>query len=294
MAIHAIRARRPDFFLIFEHKIDYALPLYLVLLLRAKPVFVFVHEMQQCATITWRSRILLNMCRTFVRFAPFYPVFIARDDAGLEPGSRFYAAKTLTIPHPHPLADQPALPRIPAGTRARLRLGIIETMRSEKPLRRLFRTLMRARARMDFDLVIGTALARQPMPAWLRECGVEIVDTTTEAQFGRFLQSLDIFVADYVRAEYYFRPSGAIVDAGMNSCFVICPDYPVFRAQIDIPVSIGASFADLEQLPAVLENSIATLKAGTVDFAAWREHHRIEKIAARFRDFLQERDLGAS
>jgi hypothetical protein len=94
-----------------------------------------------------------------------------------------------------------------------------------------------------------------------------------------------------VRAEYYFRPSGAIVDAGMNGCYVLCPDYPVFRAQISEPVSIGATFSGLDQLPVLLKQAMERLETAPPDWQAWRDAHRIEVIAERFRSFMKERGI---
>ena len=113
MALNAWRDRHCDLYLISEHKADYSLPLYLVILFSRKPCFFFVHDMQQVATIMLRCRISLNICRWWVRQGEIYPLFISLDDRVLPLGSRFESAKELTIPHPHHLAENPPPPRPP-------------------------------------------------------------------------------------------------------------------------------------------------------------------------------------
>jgi hypothetical protein len=287
MALNAWRDRREDLYFVFEHKADYSLPLYFVLLLSRRPVFFFVHDMQQVATITLRCRLALNLCRWWVRSGEFYPLFISLSDVDLPANQRFDPDKTLTIPHPHPLAENPPAARPARAPGRRFRVGIIGSARKEKPIGRLIEALARARATLDFDLVVGTPLATRP--DWLDTTGAEIMDTTTEAHYFACLSSLDIFVVDFVREEYYFRPSGAIVDAGMNGCFVLCPDFPVFREQIGQPVPIGATFSALDEIPAVLSRVMQQLDAAPIDSAAWRRHHRVENIAGMMREFLDRR-----
>jgi hypothetical protein len=292
MTVNVLRDTQAEMFFIFEHKAEYSLPMYLLLFLKRTPVFFFVHDMQQCAARHLRSRIALNICRTFVRFGEFYPVFIALNDADLDEKTRFLSTKTLTIPHPHHLAAQPAPTRPVRTPGTRLRVGIIETTRKEKSIRHLLDILRKTQKSVDFQLVVGAPLRKQQKPSWLNDPHLEILDTTTEAQFSQYLRGLDIFVADFIKAEYYFRPSGAIVDAGMNGCYIVCPDFPVFRAQIDIPVSIGSTFAHSEEIPEVLKKSIEKLQTKTVDFETWRQYHRVENIASQFKTFLQQRVRG--
>jgi glycosyltransferase involved in cell wall biosynthesis len=287
MALNVWRDREAELFFIFEHKADYSLLLYLTLLLKGRPVFFFVHDMQQVATVSLHCRLALKMCRSWVRLGEFYPLFISLDDSRLGPGRRFVAGKKLTIPHPHHLAEQPSLPRARRVPGQPFRVGIIGTMRKEKPIRRLLETLQRAQGQLGFQLVVGTPRATKP--DGLDETGVEIMDTTTEEQYAACLQSLDIFVVDFLRTEYYFRPSGAVVDAAMHGCYVICPDFPVFRAQINEPVPVGATFRSLEEIPALVDKAMQQLDHAPVDSEAWRRYRRVENIAATMRDFLEQR-----
>ena len=287
MAINAWRDRKKDLYLLFEHKADYSWPLYFVLFLSRRPVFFFVHDMQQVATITVRCKLALNLCRWWVRTGEFYPLFISLSDLGLPDSYRFDPDKSLTIPHPHHLAENPPAPRPLRKPGQRFRVGIIGTARKEKPIQKLIEVLARARTELDFDLVVGTPRALKP--AWLDTIGVEVMDTTTEAQYSACLSSLDIFVVDFVQEEYYFRPSGAVMDAGMNGCFVLCPDFPVFREQIAQPVPIGTTFRSIDEIPAVLRRVMPQLEAAPIDSAAWRRHHRVENIARMMQAFLDRR-----
>jgi glycosyltransferase involved in cell wall biosynthesis len=287
MALNVWRDRDAELFFIFEHKADYSLPLYLTFLLKRRPVFFFVHDMQQVATITMRCRLALKLCRAWVRCGEFYPLFISLDDSRLGPTRRFAAGKKLTIPHPHHLADHPPTPRPPRVPGHPFRVGIIGTVRKEKPIRHLLEVLQKAQKQIGFQLVVGTPLATKP--DWLDAAGIEILDTTTEAQYGACLDSLDIFVVDFLRTEYYFRPSGAVVDAGMHGCYVICPDFPVFRAQISDPVPIGTTFRSLDEIPALIGKAMEQLDHAPIDSGTWRRHRRMENIAVRMRDFLEQR-----
>jgi glycosyltransferase involved in cell wall biosynthesis len=287
MALNVWRDNDAELFLMSEHKADYSLLLYLTFFLKRKPVFFFVHDMQQTATLTTRCRLALNLCRLWVRCGEFYPIFISLDDSILDPDSRFSPEKELTIPHPHHLAECPPPPRKPRVPGARFRVGIIGGIRKEKPIKRLLDILQEAQKKLGFDLVVGTSFSSKP--DWLDELGLEIADTSTEAQYSECLSSLDIFVVDFLKSEYYFRPSGAVVDAGMNGCYVICPDFPVFREQISQPVSIGATFQNLDELPALLEKAMAELEVHPVETETWRAYHKVERIAELFRAFLEQR-----
>jgi hypothetical protein len=286
MTLNVLRDTKSEMFLIFEHKADYSIPLYLLFLLKGKPVFFFVHDMQQVATLKLRSQIALQLCRIWVRLGPFYPIFISLDDIPLKQSLRFSPQKKLTIPHPHHLADRPLPVRDARALGACLRVGIIETMRKEKAIHHLLEMLRKEQRSLNFKLVIGVPLWKKP--PWLNDPDLEVVDTSTEAQFSNYLRSLDIIVADYIKTEYYFRPSGVIVDAGMNGCYVICPDFPVFRAQIKIPVSIGSTFSSLEEIPDGLIKAREKLQTGAIDFETWRNYHRVENIASQFKLFLRQ------
>jgi hypothetical protein len=292
MAINAWRDRDAEIFLIFEHKADYSLPLYLVLLFKRRPVFFLVHDMQQAATHSTGSRLALDLCRWWVGRGAFHPLFVSLDDAGLPSNRRFESGKSLVIPHPHPLAEGPKPYHLPRAPNERFRVGVIARARRDKSIRRLVEILRRARTKLDFDLVIGTPLATKP--SWLETVGAEIMDTTTDEQYLLCLSSLDVFVVDFTKEEYYFRPSGAVIDAGMSGCFVLCPDFPVFRAQIGQPVPIGATFRVLEEIHVVLARVIQQLESETIDSETWRLHHRVANIAAQMRCLLPPRAAAPS
>jgi hypothetical protein len=292
MAINAARDRQAELFLIFEHEAGHSLLLYLVLLFKRRPVFFFVHGMQQAATRSVHDRIALDVCRWWVGRGKFHPLFVSLDDGALPSNRRFEADKALVIPHPHPLADGPQPYHLPRAPHERFRVGMIGWPRQDKPIRRLADVLRRARMKLDFDLVIGTPLATKP--AWMDGIGAEIMDTTTDAQYGACLSSLDIIVMDFTKEHYYFRPSGAIVDAAMNRCFVLCPDFPVLRAQISQPVPVGATFRVLEEALIVLARVMQELERAPVDTETWRLHHGVGTIAATMRVFLNQRAPAAA
>jgi glycosyltransferase involved in cell wall biosynthesis len=277
---------KADVFLIFTNNPLYSLPIYVALFLRHRPAFFLVHGSQQLAHRSLFHRIAHGICAICVRYGELYPVHLELGDAVLPASRRFPETKTLCIPHPHPFAENAPAERKHTG---RFKVGVVGMLRREKPIHQLVKILIEAQEKMDFQVVLGTPFWQKE--AWVDDLPVELVDTTTIEQYFECLSDLDVLVVDFARSEYYFRPSGVVVDAAMCGCFVLCPNYPVFQHEVTVPVTIGQTFSDLQEIPGLLQELIGTLRQRQVDFAAWRQHREMAKIAPLFGQFLVARGM---
>jgi hypothetical protein len=281
-----LRAPRPDAFFLITINLIYSLPIYLALLLRRRPAFFLVHGSQQTAGRSALHRAAFALCRLAVQRAELYPVHLELGDDVLPPSMRFAPEKSLCIPHPHPLAEQP-----PTASRREgpLRVGVVGLLRGDKPVDQIFRLLAGMQEELGIRLVLGTPSWQKPN--WVDALPVEVVETWRDAQYFGCLANLDVLIVDFRRDDYWFRPSGVIIDAAMSGCAVLCPDFPVMRAEIVDPVRIGRAFTDLSEVPALLREMKTALRVAPPDFAAWREPRRMERIAPLFESFLQKRGI---
>jgi hypothetical protein len=276
MAGAILRAPRPDVFFLFTINLIYSLPVYVALLLRRRPAFFLVHGSQQTAQRSALHRVAFEICRVAVRWAELYPVHLELGDDLLPPSARFAPEKALCIPHPHPLAEQP-LP--PARREGPLRVGVVGLLRGDKPVDEIFRLLAGLQKKLGIQLVLGTPGWQKP--DWVDALPVELVDTWRDAHYFACLANLDVLIVDFRREDYWFRPSGVIIDAAMSGCAVLCPDFPVMVAEITHPVRVGRVFRALRDVPELLGEMKDELRAAPPDFAAWREPRRMENIGRR-------------
>jgi hypothetical protein len=286
MAQAILRAPQPDVFFLFTINLIYSLPIYVSLLLRGRPAFFLVHGSQQTAERSALHRAAFALCQFAVRCAELYPVHLELDDDLLPAGARFEPEKSLCVPHPHPLAEKP-LP--PAQREGPLRVGIVGLLRGDKPVDEIFRLLAGMQEELGIRLVLGTP--RWQRPEWVDALPVEVIDTWRDADYFACLAGLDVLIVDFRRADYWFRPSGVIIDAAMSGCAALCPDFPVMAAEITNPVRVGHAFDELREVPELLREMRTTLRATPPDFAAWREPRRMEKIAPLFTAFLEKRGV---
>jgi hypothetical protein len=285
IAVQALISKDIDVFLIFEHKSHYALVLYLVLIYRNKPVLFLVHGLQQLHVRSMFHRSGFKLLRFLVRYCSFYPVHLEKGDSFLPSKISFKSAHKLTIPLPHPLAEMKK--PFPRGKwySSRFRVGVVGMFRTDKPTQALIELLVAIhKSNPSFDLVIGTPFWQKP--GWLDSLDVEIHDTAEEESYSKLLSSIHISIQDFQKDEYFFRPSGTINDAAMHECYVICPRFPVFEAQISIPVTVGSTFEALEDLPRLLAKVLVGLRSTKPDFETWKSYRSMNRIAPAIGDFI--------
>lgn len=80
---------------------------------------------------------------------------------------------------------------------------------------------------------------------FLSKFGVGYVYTSTSEDYSKFLSNIDIGVILALREKYFYRNSGTIMDMAACGVNVVCPDYPVFRSQIEIPSQIGVCYNNI-------------------------------------------------
>ncbi len=80
---------------------------------------------------------------------------------------------------------------------------------------------------------------------FLSKFGIGYVYTSTSEDYSKFLSKIDIGVILALREKYLFRNSGTIMDMAASGINVVCPDYPVFRSQIEMPSQIGVCYNNI-------------------------------------------------
>jgi hypothetical protein len=285
IAVQAFVSKDVDVFLIFEHKSHYALALYLVLLYKSKPVLFLVHGLQQLHARSIFHGSGFKLLQFLVRYCSFHPVHLEKSDSSLPSSISFKSAHKLTIPLPHPLAE--VNKPFPRGKwySSRLRVGVIGMFRADKPTQALIELLVAIhKSNPSFDLVIGTPFWQKP--GWLDSLDVEIFDTVEEESYSKLLSSIHISIQAFKKDEYFFRPSGTINDAAMHECFVLCPDFPVFQAQISTPVVVGKTFQNLRDLVSLLPSTLKELRYIQPDFSAWKAYRSMDQISPKLVSFI--------
>lgn len=288
IAIQAIKQTDSELFFIFEHKPHYSLVLYLALILIGKPVFFLVHGLQQLHTKSTFHSAGFKLLQYLVTHFSFFPIHIEKDDFSMCPSVRFRTQSKLTIPLPHPLTESIALPICHKWRQSRFRVGVVGMFRPDKPTQKLIETLLLIQQfNNSFDLVVGTPFWQ--IPSWIGSLDVELVDTSDEIEYSKLLAGIHISVQDFSKDDYFFRPSGTINDAGMHECFVLCPDFPVFQAQINTPVVVGAIFQSHHDLAELLPSVLASLRDSTPDFATWKSYRSMTRIAPALSTFMKSK-----
>lgn len=288
MALEVLKAQSPQLYLIFEHKSHYAFPMYVALLIRRKPVLFFVHGLQQtCYRGAWYM-FGLKILRLLVSYSSFFPIHLEKSDRHLPSGIRFRSDKALVMPFPHPLANSNLSISPNKWNRSKFRIGVVGMLRQDKPTRKLLEALIGLKKKQNhsFELVFGTPFWQKP--DWVDALDIdEILDTGTPSSYIETLKSINIAIHDFRREDYLFRPSGVINDSGMCGCYILCPRFPVFEAQITTPIAIGKTFQSYEEIPDLLSSVIKGLRQGIPDFEQWRSYRGIDRLSISFRGFLE-------
>lgn len=212
---------------IFEHKPQYSLFLYLVCIIKNIPIFFIVHGIQQCQERTIFHYISFKFLRICVKNFKFWPIHLEVSDKNVPGLKKFY--RSIVIPHP--LSEVLFCPKLNNDKNYDIKIGIVGMLRNDKPILPLIRFMAEfIKLNNNVVFIMGTPLW-QTFPKEIRNYNINIIDTTEREQYFNFLQSLDIVITDFDRESFYFRPSGIINDAVSAGCFVIAPDYYIFRTQ---------------------------------------------------------------
>jgi|GEM_PF-4578397 len=293
MAWRVITNNQAGAYLVYEFKTAYSLPLLAALLLRRRPSFLVMHGTQQLSTQTLLHRIGFWFTKWFVNHFNGCAVLFERGDDCLPEWQRFKAGKTIVMPLPHPLAECDGdLQRksIEIANEKKIRIGVIGMLREEKGTQGLLNQLVLKLPHWDgkVELLLGTPFWQKQ--AWVDSLPITTLDTSHSFQYEAFFKEVDIAVFAYRQSDYYYRPSGVICDALMHGCYVVCPDFPIFRSQISNPVMLGVPYVDATNLLDAVESAFDELKrVRKADFDQWRNFRKIDHWAYKFRPFLINR-----
>jgi hypothetical protein len=107
---------------------------------------------------------------------------------------------------------------------------------------------------------------------FLAKFGVEYVYTSTSEDYSKFLSNIDIGVILALRDKYFYRNSGTIMDMAACGVNVVCPDYPVFRSQIEIPSQIGVFYNNISEVNEAINELINNLDFYKKNLHFYNEH----------------------
>jgi len=175
----------------------------------------------------------------------------------------------------------------PTGPKAGQWVGSIGASRREKRGRDAVERLRDALdgAGLDAGILVGRPGERDRVT---EDGRVRYTDTTTTEAYRRALAACSAVFLDYSEADYRYRTSGTILDAAAARTAVVCPDFPVFRTQIEEPVAIGATFRGEEDLGGALGRALEISRDRPEAFDAYLGHRGREAIAGRLKAFLAE------
>jgi hypothetical protein len=290
MAWNVLVDKRAEVFLVYEFIGQYAPALLLALAIRRKPAFLFMHGIQQLSGESSMHAVGLYLTRLYISLCGGFAVHLELTDSILPERKRMKSSRSLMIPLPHQLADCTQLQRRARTSGGSVKIGVVGMHREGKPAREIINIILKfaESCPVPVKVIFGTPFWQKE--DWVNKLEVEVRDTGTVEQYEALLRELDITVCGFDREKYYFRPSGVIGDALMNGCSVVCPDFPVFRAQIETPVRVGRAYSSLEGLGEALKQAISDLeKIPSSRFDEWRRHRRIEKWVDVFSNALDSK-----
>ena len=253
--------------------------------LRARVLFLINHNLQEAHRRGLERRVLRLLHRTGCRFACFETT-AGFADLGIIPD----AERFLVIPHP--LAAGMA-PRPQPAPGAEPVVGVIGAVRAEKGSQAMLETLVRLRAQGQLRARLLLGCPEADVLAHWRARGFETIDTTRRDAYLTALDRCDVVILNYQRERYEYRPSGVAADALARGAAVVCPDFPLMRGQLTVPATVGAVFANAEQLPAALERALALQSTLPAALAAHQQARDATALARLLDAFVAARDARA-
>lgn len=274
MAWEIINTKKPyDIIIIFEHKPWYSILLYMVCALKKKPTFFIVHGFQQTYKLskirTWGFKLLLFFEKRF----KFYPIHLEKPDHDYDDCLKFYKSGIYMLtPLPEDSAE-----RASKSSDSVLKIGIVGMIRPDKPIMPIIKILENYSSKTAaIETYIGTPFWQ--LPNELKKMEVNLRDTTSSEQYNSFIKSLDIVINYYEKEHFYHRSSGVLNDAVNGGCFVIVPNYPLFKEQISNPVKVGETYENVEDIKNAIDSAIEYLTFNVVEFEKWRHIRSKKKI----------------
>ena len=282
MGLRALKFEENDAIFVFEAYNQHLLFLLPLLALTKKEIFIMLHGNQQFAMNNKIKYLGLLYLKLYLKLIKrFKALLLEIDDDILPPKVQLPSQAKIVIPHP---CRSDYLPNLKSGERlsgdTKIKIGVVGIIRADKPIDKLIKKIQeyQTKTEQNCELIIGTP--KQQKPAYLDKLGIELRDTTTEKDYIRVLQEIDILVIHYDRDRYYYRTSGVISDAASCGCYIVASDYPLIKHQITYPVTIGTTFNDFEELETILNKAIDyVLTSGQDNHWLWREKRTAKHIS---------------
>lgn len=236
---------------------------------RRNTLFVITHN-SQMAHLRTRDRLAFKLLlRLRFRF-----VALESDEGVRALNVNYYERQLLTLPLAHYGAIQLKEHNKQEG---RITVGIIGRMRPEKNINSLFGILEELNNNDRINILIGCDNKNLLDEGTKR--GFQVLDTTRPEDYDKALRLSDIVLLNYDAKRYFYRDSAMIADALFRGTYVVCPDYPTFRAQVSVPTTVGSTFRSMEDIPNAIRAAISLLQKNQAPFHKYIEYRRPKNIA---------------
>ncbi|MBT8191902.1 MAG: hypothetical protein KJP22_00730 [Acidimicrobiia bacterium] len=283
-ALGILRARRSDAIILTKFKTP-LLPLLMLLTFPwAKRVFLVVHHTIQQAVMKPWSRPLL---RVAARLGYGLLVFESAEELPDEVAWSVGSMRMIVIPEPGPHSTWWKTGSSVSTMPRRVTVGVLGERRAEKCSDELIRELKRVQAEGEVDLDILVAARNLDHYPQSLLAGVRTLETPDMSSYCAALRSCDVVAINHEESRYRHRTSGVLTDAVVFGCFVVAPDYPLFRRQLAYPARVGETFSNLSSLGDALAGVLELRALGTDPFSEHRRRRLPATLAAEFDSQLE-------
>lgn len=272
-----------DIIVVFEHKPWYSLMLYTACAIKKKPTFFIIHGEQQTYPLSYIKLIGFKMFLYFERRFKFWPVHLEKSDHEFTDRLKFSKSKIVIQ---LPFANKVTLETNEKKLDSKIKIGIAGIIRKDKPIMPIVEILEEYAKKNDsVEIYFGTPFWQ--MPDAIKNKAINLTDTSDDNQYNAFLRSLDIVVGYYQKESFFYRSSGVINDSVGAGCFMVVPNYPVFKEQINNPVKVGETYSGLNDIINALDKSVQYIKNNKVDFVQWQQFRGDETIVKSLSDQMK-------
>jgi hypothetical protein len=249
---------------------------------RRRLVLTLTHNLQQGREHPLHRGVLRALMRSGFRFC------CLESDAGFVEVMSPRPGLVRPFVLPHVIPQHAGRPPLPHG-RSSPRLGVVGVSRPEKNAEDLIGHLvaLRDQGTLNAELLLGcpdTSGARH----WADRVD-HIVDTRDPVAYERALSRCDAIVFNYSEPHYWLRSSAVVTDAIVQGCAVVCPDYPVLRAQVMQPRPVGALFRSWEDVVPAIGRALSARREAPEAFQAYCLARSPRAVALRLDRFARER-----
>jgi hypothetical protein len=131
-----------------------------------------------------------------------------------------------------------------------INIGVVGDFRAEKgSLSEITGAVKELALLNSCNICIG---ARNPsaVQLYFKDMDIQIANTGSHEQYHAYLNSLDILLIFAKRETYFRRHSGTIMDGISHGVITLAPNFPVFKSQLEVPVTIGITYQSSAEIKA--------------------------------------------